>query len=142
MLKHDPQTVIDRSRVRKLTYRWEGPYRVRKAIPKKGTYLLEDFDGSVLPGTYAGNQLKKFIEREGFYEAANPNETEKEEGPEEEKNENEIEIDTQNDSIVGNGVAQDSEDKNDKPEYLPMDFDILLPDLDEEQRKEYMEYEE
>ena len=28
VLKHDPQTGIDRSRIRKLAYRWEGPYRV------------------------------------------------------------------------------------------------------------------
>ena len=55
------------SRIRKLSYRWLGPYRVRKAIPNKGTYFLEEFDGTELAGSYSGNRLKKFVQRKKFY---------------------------------------------------------------------------
>jgi hypothetical protein len=52
---------------RKLSYKWLGPYRVRKAIPDKRTYFLEEFDGTELASTYSGNRLKKFIQRNKFY---------------------------------------------------------------------------
>src|SRR4030081_1100404 len=55
------------SRNQKLSYKWLGPYRVQKAIPEKGTYILEEFDGTQLAGTYSGNRLKKFVERDRFY---------------------------------------------------------------------------
>jgi hypothetical protein len=55
------------SRNRKLSYKWLGPYRVQKAIPDKGTYILEEFDRTTLAGTYSGNRLKKFVERHSFY---------------------------------------------------------------------------
>ena len=58
---------IDMSRHQKLSYKWLGPYQVRKAVPKKDTYLLEEFDGTELSGTYAGNRLKKFVKRHRFY---------------------------------------------------------------------------
>jgi hypothetical protein len=67
VLRHDSIAEIDMSRNRKLSYKWLGPYRVKKAIPEKGTYILEEFDGTELSGTYAGNRLKKFVERERFY---------------------------------------------------------------------------
>jgi hypothetical protein len=50
-----------------LSYKWLGLYRVRKAIPDKGTYFLEEFDGTKLASTYSGNCLKKFIQRNKFY---------------------------------------------------------------------------
>jgi hypothetical protein len=55
------------SRNWKLSYKWLGPYRVRKAILEKGTYILEEFDGTPLAGTYTSNRLKKFVERHRFY---------------------------------------------------------------------------
>lgn len=67
VLRHDSIAEIDMSRNRKLSYKWLGPYRVQKAIPEKGTYILEEFDGTKLSGTYSGNRLKKFVERHGFY---------------------------------------------------------------------------
>ena len=67
VLKHDSIAEIDMSRSRKLSYKWLGPYKVRKAIPDKGTYLLEEFDGTQLAGTYSGNRLKKFVQRNKFY---------------------------------------------------------------------------
>src|SRR5580700_6047581 len=62
------QSEIDMSSEKKLAYKWIGPYRIRTAIPEKGTYILEEFDGTLLPGTFAGNRLKKFVKREGIYE--------------------------------------------------------------------------
>jgi hypothetical protein len=134
-----------------LAYHWEGPYRVRKAIQEKGTYLLEDFDGSPLPGTYAGNRLKKFIEQKGFYEAVSPNDKESEQSPEEEENDRDIEDEAEN-GVIETGVetpnvensekSEGSVNKNGVSDYLPMDFEILLPELDESQREEYTQYTE
>jgi hypothetical protein len=68
VLRHNAQLETDISTARKLAYKWLGPYRIRTAVSEKGTYILEEFDGTKLPRTYAGNRLKKFIKREGFYE--------------------------------------------------------------------------
>jgi hypothetical protein len=67
VLQHDSIAEIDMSRSRKLSYKWLGLYRVRKAIPDKGTYFLEEFDGTELASTYFSNRLKKFIQRNKFY---------------------------------------------------------------------------
>ena len=142
VLKHNPQTGIDRSRVRKLAYSWEGPYRIRKAIQKKGTYILEDFDGSPLPGTYAGNRLKKFVERKGFYEAVSPNDKGTEQSPEEEENNGIIETGVETPNIENSEKSQGSVNKNGVLDYLPTDFEILLPELDESQQEEYTQHTE
>jgi len=55
------------SQVRKLSYKWLSPYRVRKAILDKGTYFLEEFDGTALVSTYSKNHLKKFVQQSRFY---------------------------------------------------------------------------
>ena len=44
-----------------------GSYYIHKAILEKGTYELEEFDGTLVPSTHPRNQLKKFVKREGFY---------------------------------------------------------------------------
>jgi len=66
------------SRNWKLSYKWLGPYRVCKAIPKKGTYILEEFDGAQLAGTYSSNRLKKFVVRNRFYGLVTDKEVESE----------------------------------------------------------------
>src|SRR4030081_1181299 len=74
VLWHDSIAEIDMSWNRKLSYKWLGAYRVKKAIPEKGTYILEEFDGIELSSTYSKNRLKKFVERRGFYvPVATPN---------------------------------------------------------------------
>ena len=55
------------SQSRKLSYKWLSLYKVRKAIPDKGTYFLEEFDRTELASTYSSNRLKKFIQRNKFY---------------------------------------------------------------------------
>ena len=56
----------------KLRYRWLGLYRIRETIVRdgipKGTYLLEDLDGTKLTGTFPGNRLKLFYTRIGAFE--------------------------------------------------------------------------
>jgi len=66
------------SRNWKLSYKWLGPYRVCKAIPKKGTYILKEFDGTQLAGTYSSNRLKKFVVRNCFYKPVTNKEVESE----------------------------------------------------------------
>jgi len=86
VLKHDAQSEIDISSDRKLAYKWYRPYRVKTAFLEKGTYILEEFDRTLLPGIFAGNRLKKFVKREGIYEpemSADRSEGEEEEEEEE-----------------------------------------------------------
>ena len=58
---------MDMSSNLKLSFKWLGPYRVRKANTLKGTYMLEEVDGTPLKGTYAGNRLKKFVYKGGTF---------------------------------------------------------------------------
>jgi hypothetical protein len=51
----------------KLSFKWLGPYRVRKANTLKGTYILKEVDGTLLKGTYTKNRLKKFVYKEGTF---------------------------------------------------------------------------
>jgi len=87
VLKYNSITEVDMSRNRKLSYKWLGPYRVRKAIPKKGTYILEEFDGTQLAGTYSGNRLKKFVVRNRFYGPVTDEEVESEDSDSPEESE-------------------------------------------------------
>jgi hypothetical protein len=51
----------------KLSFKWLRPYRVKKANTLKGTYMLEEVDGTLLKGIYAGNRLKKFVYKGGTF---------------------------------------------------------------------------
>jgi hypothetical protein len=76
VLVHDTQREKDVSSNRKLKYRWLGPYKVAEAIHEKGTYILQELDGTRLRGTFAGNRLKPFYPRfelEADERAATPN---------------------------------------------------------------------
>ncbi|XP_076892122.1 uncharacterized protein LOC143543756 [Bidens hawaiensis] len=42
----------------KLAPTWEGPYKIHKVL-SKGAYKLEKLDGTEIPGTWNGAQLKK-----------------------------------------------------------------------------------
>jgi hypothetical protein len=67
VLLWDSVREIDMSRVRKLDPRWLGPYRVsarKSSSPERGTYHLEDLDGSQFRHTVPGWRLKLFIQRE------------------------------------------------------------------------------
>ena len=62
VLLHDTRREKDMSQ--KLAFKWLGPYRIHDAVKEKGTYLLEELDGSRLAGTFAGDRLKKFHPRQ------------------------------------------------------------------------------
>jgi len=60
VLATDQLRLIDKSVNRKLQYRWQGPFRIRK-IEKQGTYHLQQLDGVWKAGTYPAWRLKKFV---------------------------------------------------------------------------------
>src|SRR6202011_5709172 len=132
VLRHDSIAEIDMSRNRKLSYKWLGPYRVRKAIPEKGTYILEEFDGTELSGTYAGNRLKKFVARDRFYIPVT------------------TEFDQDNESAEENlALAENPVRRSVRIQQAvqqtdtPMGRFVIVPlTLTEEQRREYVRYEE
>ena len=47
----------------KLDFRWTGPYKIAVAHPDKGTYQLQELDGTMLQGTMPGRRLKRFTQR-------------------------------------------------------------------------------
>jgi hypothetical protein len=67
VLLWDSVREIDMSRIRKLDARWLGPYRIsakKASNPEKGTYQLEDLDGTMFRHTTPGRCLKSFQERD------------------------------------------------------------------------------
>jgi hypothetical protein len=150
VLKHDSIAEIDMSRSRKLSYKWLGPYRVREAIPKKGTYILEEFDGTQLAGTYSGNRLKKFVQRSRFYV---PVTTDLDESSESSSESSEgSEGSESNDSLVEPGsevparrsarIQENAQVRQRADPPRPGRFVIVPPTLTAEQRREYVQYEE
>jgi hypothetical protein len=68
VLTYDIQTTdVNMSNWTKLEYRWLGPYRVVKANQLKGYYVLEELDGTPIRRSYAGNRVKKFVQRNGYW---------------------------------------------------------------------------
>ena len=62
VLIRDALSDIDISRAQKLRPRWKGPFRIAR-ITEKGTYFVEELDGTPLKNTFAGSRLKKFVQR-------------------------------------------------------------------------------
>jgi len=60
VLLHDTQDVTSYSTATKMKFRWSGPYRIREVIPDKGSYFLEELDGTAMKSPVHGNRLKKF----------------------------------------------------------------------------------
>ena len=54
----------DYSLNRKLAFWWLGPYRVWGATASKGTYTIEELDGTMKSGTVPGRRLKPFYSRD------------------------------------------------------------------------------
>ena len=50
----------------KLGFHWLGPYKISKAYPDKGIYLLIELDRTPLARMFIDNRLKKFICRNRF----------------------------------------------------------------------------
>jgi hypothetical protein len=142
VLRHDSIAEIDMSRNRKLSYKWLGPYRVREAIPEKGTYILEEFDGTPLAGTYASNRLKKFMERHRFYipVTTDSKNDSSESSDEEEEGLPSIEVPVRRSSRIQQQQPIVDAPMPDAPQTGR--FIIVPPMLTVEQRREYVRYEE
>jgi hypothetical protein len=54
---------------RKLDFRWLGPYEISYANKEKGYYKLKELrpNGAHLRGTFSGNRLKLFYQREHYF---------------------------------------------------------------------------
>ena len=63
VLVHNMQ--LEKQHSKKLDNRWLGPYKIR-SISNKGTYLLEEPDGTKLKSIYAGESVKRFYPRQGI----------------------------------------------------------------------------
>ena len=69
VLVHDTRHANDRSRSRKLEFRWLGPYRVHEIAPDSTHYYLDELDGTQLKRSFAGNRLKRFFSRPALDDA-------------------------------------------------------------------------
>jgi hypothetical protein len=86
-------------------------------LSQKGTYKLEEFDGTPLSGTFAGNRLKKFVKHEGTYEPKRLASEQREEGSE------------------GEGEEGRGELSGDP-------FEMVVAQLTEGQRRDYVRYDD
>jgi len=82
-------------------YRWQGPYRVREVIPNKGSYFLEELDGTPMTDPIHGHRLKRFWLRDPRF---NVNDEE------------------------DNGSDQDDHENNDDTQWIPQgeDFAVVI----------------
>ncbi len=71
MLCHNTFKIeVSKSSDIKFNQRWLGLYQISKIDALKGTYQLEELDRTRLIRTYAGNQIKKIIERDCYFYSA------------------------------------------------------------------------
>jgi hypothetical protein len=54
----------DYTATRKMAFWWLGPYRISEADNVKGTYKIEELDGTAREGFIAGTRMKAYIQRE------------------------------------------------------------------------------
>ena len=59
---------LDKQWSKKLDNRWSGPYLINDHKESRGTYLLQELDGTVLEGVFPGERLKRFFPRRGVDE--------------------------------------------------------------------------
>lgn len=73
VLVHNTQ--LEKQWSKKLDNRWLGPYKIR-SVSDKGTYLLQEPDGTHLTSVFAGERVKRFYPRQGIldWEEFFPNE--------------------------------------------------------------------
>jgi hypothetical protein len=75
VLVYDMTRAIDKSRWRKLTYRWRGPFRIHGIDKEKHYYQLMTLDGVQIPGTMPPHRVKKFEKDETGWWTCNDDET-------------------------------------------------------------------
>jgi len=67
LLYNIPNIDIDKSLRKKLNHCWIGPFRVKTVSQLKGSYILEELNGTQKRRTYSGNRLKPFVQRDGYW---------------------------------------------------------------------------
>jgi hypothetical protein len=148
VLQHDSIAKIDMSQARKLSYKWLGPYRVQKAVPDKGTYFLEEFDGTKLASTYSSNRLKKFVQRNRFYMPVATDADLDNSGSTDgstDGRDNELPV-LDNPMVRRSAQIQENVQMQEGIVLLSVPrlgrFEIVPPSLTDEQRREYVRYKE
>jgi hypothetical protein len=105
VLLYDGQLAASHSGM--LQFRWLGPYRVRSLIADKGTYFLEELDGTPLEKTYHGSNLKRFWLRESA--AA--------EDQDDDQNDEEIDEEPANETQISE--SEDADGEEDDSKWIP-----------------------
>ena len=130
----DEKTDIDMSSNRKLAFKWLGPYRVKEATPRSGTYNLEDLHGARLRGTFAGNRLKRFHTRGDILD--HPNEGERALSMAQS-------IELEGDSSDGEESVEDDEQDTEvgaePPRAEDISIRVIIPPVSDLMRAEYRE---
>jgi hypothetical protein len=137
ILRHDTFKIeVSKSSDTKLNWRWLGPYRISKMDALKGTYWLEELDGTGLAGTYAGNRIKKFVERGHYFYSAYDKEQGVEEGSDDESEEN-LTDSVNRERDIANEFTQRVQNNSHKT--MPT---IEIPELSKTQQRKYVRFEE
>jgi hypothetical protein len=129
VLLHRHDADVDMSRSKKLAFRWAGPYRVKDCIEDRGTYLLEELDGTQLKGTFAGNRIRPFHIRQREQVVADETDTENE-TPAQDINDDQIDGDAdfeQGSLDEGSGEGRSEDPESSRFRRLPRDFIINVP---------------
>ena len=137
VLAYHSKRAIDMSSNLKLSFRWLGPYRIRTANPIKGTYTLEEFDGTRLKGTYAGNRLKKFVyKKDAFMPVDTDSETSSNETGSSEESDS-----WEGDSAEDEGLPRATISTRSKTIHAhDDDFVIIPPALTEAEKAQYTQF--
>ena len=97
---------------------------MKRAISKKRTDELKEFDKTSVLGTYSRNWLKKFVKHKGFYELVEAKEKAKEEAKEKTKENKE---DKEEEVEEKEKVEEEEEGNETKVELIG--FEIKVPTL-------------
>jgi hypothetical protein len=135
VLCHDPWSDIDLSTARKLSPKWRGPYKVQTVVQDKGTYILQELDGSLLAGTFAGNRLKKFIQRKGIFIPIDRDPSMDTTEPEDDTTES-ISDPTERNGLATEQVSHATEEINDS-----MEIQVIIPEFQGD-RTEYIRWDD
>jgi hypothetical protein len=115
---------------------------------RKETYFLEEFDGTELAGTYSGNRLKKFVQRNRFHmPVATDTDLDDDSSTNGSTDDRNSELPVLDNPTVRRSAriqrnAQMQEGTVLSNASKPGRFEIVPPSLTDEQRREYVRYEE
>jgi len=136
VLAYYSKRAMDMSSDLKLSFRWLGPYRVKEANATKGTYVLEELDGTQLKGTYAGNRLKKFIYKKDAFMPVDLEESDSSKTGSTEEEDSWEGDSAKDDNLPRSAMATRSTDQRSSSTQPA----VVLPGLTEAERSEYVRF--